>query len=98
MKGWELYSWQEGGAWRFSLLVGTNRLKSASEIRSPATRLDGIDALGRALRELAPGQEVMWGPPWSVADGLALPPAGTLEQVRRACDEHRLLLTIPQSG
>ena len=32
MKGYELYSWQDGGQWKFSLLVGTNREKTLEEI------------------------------------------------------------------
>ena len=34
MKGYELYSWQEGNTWKFSLLVGTNREKSLDEIKA----------------------------------------------------------------
>ena len=49
MKGYELYSWQYGGLWRFSILVGTNREKSLEEIQSPDTALDGVDALQAAL-------------------------------------------------
>lgn len=32
MKGWEAYVWTEGENTRFSLLIGTNRNKTASEI------------------------------------------------------------------
>ena len=32
MKGYELYTWQEGGQWYFALLEGTNRLKTDEEI------------------------------------------------------------------
>ena len=66
MKGWELYSWQEEGQWRFSLLEGTNRAKSIDEIQSPGTRLDGIDALRPALEGLEGGEWVTWwDPSWS---------------------------------
>ncbi len=32
LKGYELYSWQKGNDWFFSLVVGTNRNKSVAEI------------------------------------------------------------------
>src|SRR2546423_13466191 len=35
MKGYELYSWKSRGEWHFSLLIGTNRLKTFSEVNSP---------------------------------------------------------------
>ncbi len=37
MKGYELYSWQDGDRWYFSVLVGTNRNKTLDEIRSPGS-------------------------------------------------------------
>lgn len=36
MKGWEVYVWESDQGPRFSLLMGTNRNKSASEIFDPA--------------------------------------------------------------
>jgi dienelactone hydrolase len=50
MKGWELYIWQEGGDTYFSLLPGTNRLKSDDEIGKAAVK--GIDAIKPKLAEL----------------------------------------------
>ena len=32
MKGYELYSWQVGDDWHFTLITGTNRLKTLEEI------------------------------------------------------------------
>jgi hypothetical protein len=65
MKGWELYVWSAGGEPRFSLLVGTNRNKSAAEIfgssdaGQPET-LANVDmtALRTGLAQLAAGEEV----------------------------------------
>ena len=34
LKGYELYSWQAGGEWLFTLTTGTNRIKSFEEITS----------------------------------------------------------------
>ena len=55
-KGWELYVWQKDGDTYFSLLEGTNRLKTDDEISKAAVK--GIDAIKPKLDELKPGQEV----------------------------------------
>lgn len=71
MKGWDLYSWQEGGQWRYSLLPGTNRAKTWAEISAPA----GADAMTSQtdttvvrdwFSRLGRGSEVMWWGPGAV--------------------------------
>jgi hypothetical protein len=94
MKGWELYSWQEEGQWRFSLLEGTNRTKSLDEIQSPSTRLDGIDALGRALERLEVGEWITWWNPSWGGGALSFPPADLVDEVGAICDEQGLKLTV----
>jgi hypothetical protein len=65
VKGVELYTWTEQGDWRFSLLPGTNRLKSEGEIRAAAAALEGAGDLKRALGKLPRGETVVWsGPEW----------------------------------
>jgi beta-glucanase (GH16 family) len=56
MKGWELYIWQDGGDTYFSLMVGTNRLKSDDEIARTAVK--GLDAIKPKLDQLKQGQYV----------------------------------------
>jgi hypothetical protein len=60
MKGFELYSWVEGGERCFALLQGTNRRKTDAEITAKPTKLVGVAALKQALKKLAKGQSVMW--------------------------------------
>ena len=60
MKGYELYSWQEGNQWDLSLLVGTNREKTLDEIKSVDTVLLDVDALISTLEKAPPGQYVTW--------------------------------------
>ncbi|MGE5464291.1 MAG: hypothetical protein ACM3PS_13105 [Syntrophothermus sp.] len=90
MKGYELYSWQDGGQWKFSLLVGTNREKTLDEIQSTDTVLDGVDALRSALEGLSSGQTVTW----SARDSLSLPPDEILQQVEQICRDQGLILNI----
>ena len=69
LKGYELYSWQTGEDWVFTLISGTNRIKSFEEITSAATLLeDGfvkitvttMDDLETLLKRLPAGVEVFW--------------------------------------
>jgi hypothetical protein len=56
MKGWELYVFQQDGATCFSLMLGTNRLKSDAEIAQAAVK--GIEAIKPKLYELKAGESV----------------------------------------
>jgi hypothetical protein len=94
MKGWELYSWQEGGEWCFSLLVGTNRDKSIDEIQSTSNLLEGIDGLRPALESLAAGQYVIWWSPSWTEGAVAFPPDDVLQQVQSLCEDLELQLTV----
>lgn len=57
MKGWELYIWKQDGDTYFSLLLGTNRLKTDAEITAAAVK--GIDAIKPKLAELKKGETVV---------------------------------------
>ena len=59
-KGYELYSWLVDGHWNYSLLPGTNRLKSYGEITAPAVVRRDTAGLKAELRKLQKGEEVVW--------------------------------------
>jgi len=90
MKGYELYSWQDGNLWEFSLLVGTNREKSLDEIKSPDSVLLGMDALTSTLRRVPPGQYVTW----LSGETLSFPPGNIIKQVEDICKDQGLILNI----
>ena len=90
MKGYELYSWQEGGSWKFSLLIGTNRQKSLGEIKSAATVLPNLEALRSVLQALPPGEFITW----QSAEGLSFPPESVIEQVAQICKDDGLILNV----
>ncbi len=56
-KGWELYVWQESNTTYFSLLIGTNRPKTAKEIAAAAVK--GITAIQPKLNQLQKGELVL---------------------------------------
>ena len=88
MKGYELYSWQDGNQWYFSLLVGTNREKTLEEIKAEKTALRGVEALTSALEQMPEGQYITW----SSRETLSFPPEDVIEQVENVCTERGLIL------
>ena len=71
-KGYELYSWpaEEGDEWHFTLITGTNRLKTHDEIVSVEeivsesgwvkVSVTGIEDLKALLGKLPTGESVTW--------------------------------------
>jgi hypothetical protein len=90
MKGYELYSWQAEGEWRFSLLIGTNREKTLDEIQDPAITRGGVDALRTGLAALPTAQAVTW----RAGERLEFPPDEIIRQVEQICAEAGLELQI----
>ena len=88
MKGYELYSWQDGGQWKFSLLVGTNREKTLEEIKSAGVILSSVDELKAALEQMPEGQYITW----SSRETLSFPPENIIEQVEAICEDQGLTL------
>ena len=90
MKGYELYSWQDGGQWKFSLLIGTNREKTLEEIKSADVALSGVEALSSTLEKIPAGQYITW----SSRETLSFPPDDIRNQVEQICNDQGLLLNI----
>jgi 1-deoxy-D-xylulose 5-phosphate reductoisomerase len=90
MKGYELYSWQEDGQWKFSVLVGTNREKTLDEIKSADVVVSGVDALTATLEKIPAGQYITW----SSRETLSFPPEDIRSQVEKVCKDRGLILNI----
>lgn len=90
MKGYELYSWQDGNQWRFSILIGTNREKTLEEIKSADVVLSSVDQLKSTLEQIPAGQYITW----SSRETLSFPPEDILEQVEQTCSDQGLILSI----
>ena len=91
MKGYELYSWQDGNQWNFALLVGTNREKTLDEIKATKTVLRGVDALTAALEQMPAGQYITW----SSRESLSFPPDDIIKQIEQVCTDRGLILNRP---
>lgn len=83
MKGYELYTWQEGEQWYFALLEGTNRLKADEEILSAGIFLNSPDDVRDVLKRLAPGQFVTW----RALERFPLPSDSIVQQVQLTCSD-----------
>lgn len=64
-KGWELYSWKSNELWRYSLLPGTNRIKTADEILSNPYSVTGREQLKLIIHQIPSGETITWyGTEW----------------------------------
>ena len=101
MKGWEIYTWLEDGAWHWALLPGTNRLRPIPEIQAGGSESTGIEALAAAVARLSEGAHVTWPGPAGrgSSDGggpLAMPPAAEIGAVLRAAKAAGVNLSVDQ--
>lgn len=79
MKRYELYSWKIKGHWYYSLLPGTNRMKTYVEITAPSIVRRDEAGLKAELQKLPRGEEVSW---MSGAAGSNKSPAGQVLNVK----------------
>jgi hypothetical protein len=80
-KGVELYSWVDPAAknWRFALLPGTNRNKTAAEILSTRDAAHSVAELKARISRLAPSESVFWLVP--EAGDFSLPPKDVVDGI-----------------
>jgi hypothetical protein len=88
-KGVELYSWRDGRVWKFSLLVGTNRNKTAREI--VAKSVTGLKPLKARLATLAINESVSWSNPKEKP--FAYPSAAVIADLVRFCKSQQITLS-----
>jgi hypothetical protein len=112
MKGYELYSWPANGQWHFTLITGTNRLKTVEEITTGEDLLtadgwvrihvQGVDAIQAVLGRIPPGEWVFWiGQGWLArvqgAEGdITLPPQETVAAIQSVCGQLGITLQVSE--
>ena len=101
MKGWELYTWPNGNDWNYSVIVGTNTLKSYNIVTENPVAVTGIDSLKKVLEYLPQGEEIVWiGEGWLSQiwsddfRDLMLPSEDIIFEVNQYCQNSGLLLMI----
>ena len=110
-KGYELYSWpaEQGDEWEFTLITGTNRLKTleeivaadvASESEWVKISVSGTEALKAVLDQLPQGERVTWiSGEWleqvgGPAGSIQLPGKDVVDEIEGYCRELGIELTI----
>lgn len=97
LKGWEIYSWPACGDWNFSLLYGTNVLKSYEEVTGRQAsgrfviRVWGKNELKKVLQRIPGGEAVsLVGEGWlqqtwgaGAYGDLRLPPAAMINELHQ---------------
>jgi hypothetical protein len=92
-KGVELYSWRDDdGTWNHVLLSGTNRVKTAEQVKAAEGRVRGTEALKKALSRLAIGEQVTW---MRMLEGFDVPTGDTRKEVEKAARDAQIDLQIP---
>jgi hypothetical protein len=97
MKGWELYSWQNGNDWSYSVLMGTNRGKSYTEITTNKILVTGKSSLKMLLAKLPSGEDILWrGKGWLSNDltTVSLPDDNTINEIQEFCTQKGLGLHV----
>ena len=110
MKGYELYSWPENNQWHFTLITGTNRIKSLEEIISSEDTVtsdgwvkistQGVDSIQNILNGLPQHEEIFWvSKQWLKqaqiqADQITLPPQEIIDVVQEHCKQLGLELHL----
>jgi len=109
-KGYELYSWQADHQWHFTLITGTNRVKSLEEIIANENTVtadgwvrisvQGVNAIQNVLGGLPQHEEIFWvDKQWLEqaqiqADPITLPPQETIDVVQEYCKQLELELYV----
>ena len=102
MKGYELYSWQSNGNWNFTLITGTNRVKTYDEIVDSAEMVgsfvkisvDNIRELKTLLMRVPAGSSISWISSPMCVSGFSLPPELVIKEIERHCADLDLRLSI----
>lgn len=108
-KEYELYSWVGEEGWQFTLITGTNRIKSVEEIIFADDVVDhagwvritasGVQELKSTLDKVPGSQEIFWVDGSRVAGAgedtpFSLPPEDIIQQVQQHSDQLELKMHI----
>ena len=75
----ELYSWQEGNTWNFSVLPASNARKLDTEIKHGGGPLRGLDKMKEKLLSMKEGDRIAWQE--RSDSGFVYPPNAVIEEI-----------------
>ena len=101
LKGWELYSWYQNDKWYYSIQVGTDRLKSYTEVSTHGLIVGGEKQLKQLLDHFQTAETITWiGRVWLETcwitgfGNLELPPVSIVTDIKNYCQMKGLILQI----
>jgi hypothetical protein len=112
MKGYELYSWEDIDQWHFTIITGTNRVKTVEEITSEEDFISetgwvnihvvGVEAVKDVLIKLPQGESVFWCDELHIGQtmehtDLRLPPKSMLDVILEHANSSGIELVITVS-
>ncbi len=89
MKGWELYSWLDENDFSYSILMGTNRSKTNSEVIHNKIAVNGLDSLKRLLARMPAGEVIFWN---SYPESCSMPNQEIIDEITDFCSTRNILL------
>jgi hypothetical protein len=108
-KGYELYGWRMGGEWYFTLITGTNRVKTYEEVTGGENVVEdawvkvtvkGTHDLEAVLEQVPTDTLVLWVGPRQLRlsgakpGGLAMPPRRMARDIASYCEEAGIQLEM----
>lgn len=95
MKGWELYSWANGNDWKYSILMGTNRNKTYSEVIANEIAVTGKDSLKMLLDKFPAKEDIFWrGKGTGEWANLSFPDQNIISEIKNYCQQKELNLQV----
>jgi hypothetical protein len=101
MKGWELYSWTNGNDFNYSLLPGSNRLKSYNEIIGNKLIVYGKDSLIMLLDKLPANENIFLigknCSRWIQGENnynFSLPGSNIINEIKAFCNQKGLIIDV----
>lgn len=101
MKGWELYSWPNGNDYNYSILTGTNRIKTYEEITSNEIVVFGKSSLKMLLDKFPADENIFWfGKKWIERSGnnnhgfFSMPDNETINEIKEYSTQRKLTLVV----
>jgi hypothetical protein len=102
MKGYELYSWSESDVWYFTLITGTNSLKTYDEITSDRIdqetgdwiriKVESVEQIKDVLKRLPKGASIGWT--IRRVPGFSFPPEQMVDEIKQLCESLELNLFL----
>ena len=102
-KYYELYSWQENGAWEFCLAPSPSGVNlSAKQVFNQKIRLDGVDSLERQISTLPHGSTILWvgrltglsSSDTKASHRLDYPSSEIMQQIKNYAEDHNIKVEI----